>query len=178
MAANYEDDAEHLSENHGLQISSREDQGGNPGPSNARPFGPDSYIYWRDYERTLVVRAHGAPGNINHLKTSRFLDALKQTARDEEIDFNQVRMIELQSCYGSAGAIFSTAQNLANRTNLPVRALSGPYSGATHYQMKVVRPSTHPLSRVIGGLGNRALFQMSDRILALRRALTSRTRPA
>ncbi|QRR07577.1 hypothetical protein FPJ27_14910 [Burkholderia sp. MS455] len=43
-------------------------------PMASKPLGPDSYIDWSKEERILVIRAHGAPGNINHMKPSRLFD--------------------------------------------------------------------------------------------------------
>ncbi|MCQ4056388.1 hypothetical protein [Aeromonas sp. SG16] len=90
-------------------------------------LGPDSSISFVGDNKggKLVIQAHGAMANVNHLSAKELAIYLKGHTAAMGIDMKRVNTIILRSCYSANGGMWSTAQILANLTGKKVKAYYG-----------------------------------------------------
>ncbi|MCQ4053557.1 hypothetical protein [Aeromonas sp. SG16] len=136
-------------------------------------LGPDSSITF--INNVVVVRAHGAPAAVNSLPIDQLVFLLRGHAAARGVNWTQITMIRLESCYGAFGNKFSTGSRLAEKSGKLVMA----YEGKVTPQMihnnpslgKVFRP-TRPSRGIINpDRGHAFLYRASMVALRIRSML-------
>lgn len=91
-----------------------------------RIFGPDATWSYNNYIAQL--KAHGAfgGGNVNHMTGTQTAEAIEKLLGHN----NEVKQLELFSCFGGMGGFASNAQVIANKLNIPVTSYKWTVSGA------------------------------------------------
>ncbi|WP_267436281.1 hypothetical protein [Erwinia psidii] len=90
-------------------------------------LGNDAFFNFTPHSGTLTVRAHGASGNVNVLNPFEFADVIRGLLINKGIEINQVKNIQLESCFGGLG-LPSLSESLASLLNKKVVAYSGRFS--------------------------------------------------
>ncbi|WP_165928805.1 hypothetical protein [Iodobacter fluviatilis] len=109
-------------------------------------------------EHTLTITAHGAPGITNYMDAKELANIIKGLMISKESRLDQVRHIELNSCFGAFGR-YSTGQILANEFDISVTAYRWRYSAATaddflnKVKFKPVPTSTNNHQEILESMG-------------------------
>lgn len=91
-------------------------------------LGADSSVI-RTLGNKVIVRAHGAPGIINHMDAVELSNVVKGLLISKGYKTSTVTGLELQSCWGAFGS-YPSGQVMANEFNAPVKAYRWKYSAA------------------------------------------------
>ncbi|WP_380181667.1 hypothetical protein [Kalamiella sp. sgz302252] len=140
----------------------------------AEPFGPDSYIRMGSDNRTIVIRAHGAPGSTGHFTARDVVKVIREFAKARNVDINNINYIDLQCCYGNTIRPFSQGQVIANLLRVKVKGYSGIYSPMANSlpsDGSFSVPYSNRASVLISDVGNIAVYQLTESVLSLRRRL-------
>ncbi|HAU3143021.1 TPA: hypothetical protein JDD69_004088 [Salmonella enterica] len=138
------------------------------------PFGKDSYIDMEPGNGAVIVRAHGYPGDTGHYKAEYVAMVIRDYLDSQGIKLQDIRHIELQSCYSNAGGPFSQAQSIANILQVRVKGYSGKFSHGRDTDPDAgsfSRPYVNPVAKVVSNKGNTAAFHVSEAVLSIRRRL-------
>jgi hypothetical protein len=139
-----------------------------------KPFGPDSYIEMGPNNNTVIIRAHGYPGDTGHYTAEGVAAVIRSYLDSRGIKLQDIRHIELQSCYGNTLGPFSQAQAIANKLQVKVKGYSGkftPARGADPGDGAFSQPYRNPVTSAVSNAGNTAAFHVSEAVLSLRRKL-------
>ncbi|MGP2970042.1 hypothetical protein [Serratia marcescens] len=139
-----------------------------------RPFGPDSYIEMGPNNNTVIIRAHGYPGDTGHYKAEEVAAVIRRYLDSRGISLRDIRHIELQSCYSATLGPFSQAQAIANKLQVKVKGYSGKFTEARARDPgdgSFSTPYSNPVAISVSGAGNTAAFHVSEAVLSLRRRL-------
>lgn len=144
------------------------------------PLGPESFIKIGP-NNTVIIRAHGAWGNTGHFKAEQVSGLVRNFLISKNIKVEDVRLIELQSCYGASLGNFSQAQALANNLNVKVKGYTGLYTekrSSTPGDGSIAKPDSNSVTKVISSIGNNAAYYGSEIGLKFkRRQKVTRTKP-
>jgi len=128
----------------------------------------------------LYIQTHGFPFNVNRRSAANLAQGIEALAPSVGMSFvktegkQQVNYIQLYSCYGGAGGRFSTAQVLADKLQVPVRAYVrkiGPASDDPGILFKPRAPGSRTVS--FSAFVNDKLFHVADMLLWIRRSIRS-----
>ncbi|MGP2970627.1 hypothetical protein [Serratia marcescens] len=139
-----------------------------------QPFGPDSYIEMGPNNNTVIIRAHGYPGDTGHYTAEGVAAVIRRYLDSRGISLQSINHIELQSCYGRTLGPFSQAQAIANKLQVKVKGYSGKFTEARARDPgdgSFSTPYSNPVASSVSGAGNTAAFHVSEAVLSLRRRL-------
>jgi hypothetical protein len=145
-----------------------------PSPQQDQPFGPDSYIEMGPNNNTVIIRAHGYPGDTGHYTAEGVATVIRDYLDARGISLKDIRHIELQSCYGNTLGPFSQAQAIANKLQVRVKGYSGkftPARGLDPGDGAFSQPYRNPVTSAVSNAGNTAAFHVSEAVLSIRRRL-------
>ncbi|ROP50085.1 papain fold dermonecrotoxin of polymorphic toxin system [Enterobacter sp. BIGb0383] len=139
-----------------------------------KPFGPDSYIEMGPNNSIVIIRAHGYPGDTGHYTAKAVSEVIRDYLSSRGIPIEQVRYIDLQSCYGKTMGALSQAQAIANKLGVKVKAYYGkftPLRGLDPGESSFSKPHRNPVAATASNMGNAAVYHLSEATLAVRRKL-------
>ncbi|WP_141667979.1 MULTISPECIES: M91 family zinc metallopeptidase [unclassified Burkholderia] len=139
-----------------------------------KPFGEGSYIEMGPNNNTVIVRAHGYPGDTGHYTADGVAAVIRDYLDSKGIKLQDIRYIELQSCYGNTLGPLSQAQAIANKLQVRVKGYSGkftPRRGTDPDDGSFSEPYRNPVASAVSNGGNAAAFHVSEAVLSIRRRL-------
>ncbi|HEH9402258.1 TPA: hypothetical protein SIA35_004399, partial [Aeromonas sobria] len=123
----------------------------------------------------LVIQAHGAMANVNHLSAKELAIYLKGYTAAMGIDMKSVNMIVLRSCYSAVGGEWSTAQLLADRLGKNVTGYHGVITSQMTHNIptagKIFRPRKLGRGIIKAEHGHAFLHRTSAILLRMRSSL-------
>jgi hypothetical protein len=139
-----------------------------------QPFGSDSYIEMGPNNNTVIIRAHGYPGDTGHYTAEGVAAVIRSYLASKGIRLQDIRHIELQSCYGRTLGRFSQAQSIANNLQVKVKGYSGKFTearGNDPSDGSFSKPHRNPAVKAASNAGNTVVFHVSEAVLSVRRRL-------
>ena len=140
-----------------------------------RPFGPESYIVMGPGDSTLIIRAHGYPGDTGHYTADHVAGVIRDYLSSRGIRLEQIRHVELQSCYGATfGKAASQSQAIANHLGVKVKGYHGKFSESRAFDPDdgtFYKPQKSLAVAAAVNTGNRGVYHLSEAALTVRRKL-------
>lgn len=139
-----------------------------------KPFGPDSFMEMGPYNDTVIIRAHGYPGDTGHYTAEHVAKVVRDYLSSKGIPIEQIKHVELQSCYGNTLGAVSQSQAIANHLGVKVKGYHGKFTerrASDPDDGAFYEPQKSSIVAAASNAGNRVVYHFSEAALSVRRKL-------